>query len=254
PVGMNSTEVMQMIEARGDVVAACCSSRMRDLPSADAATAFIETGALGKIRVVRCRALRGAGPPPTKAPPVWRLNRSLNGGGILVNWGCYDLDYLLGITGWSLKPRLALAQTWSVPDAFSTYAAPGSDAETHVSALVLCDDNIVLNFERAEFVAASTDEAWQVLGDRGSLRLQMTPGQNKSIVFDEATPQGVVSRTIWQGDETPGSEHVGVLEDFARAIQSGDAPRTTLEQALVVQQITDAIYASAAQGVAAPVG
>ena len=254
PIGMNAAEVEQMIAARGNAVAACCSSRMRDLPSAAIAADVIASGALGQIRVVRCRALRGAGPPPTKAPPPWRLNRSLNGGGILVNWGCYDLDYLLGITGWTLKPRTALAQTWTVPEAFNAYAAPGSDAETHVSALVVCDDNIVLSFERAEFVAAATDEAWQVLGDRGSLRLQMTPGKDKRVIMDEATPEGVVSRTLWQGDEAQGSEHVAVLEDFAQAVRTGNAPQTTLEHALLVQQITDAIYTSAAQGVAAKVG
>lgn len=182
------------------------------------------------------------------------LTAQANGGGILVNWGCYDLDYLLGITGWTLKPRTALAQTWTVPEAFNAYAAPGSDAETHVSALVVCDDNIVLSFERAEFVAAATDEAWQVLGDRGSLRLQMTPGKDKRVIIDEATPEGVVSRTLWQGDEAPGAEHVAVLEDFAQAVRTGNTPQTTLEHALLVQQITDAIYTSAAQGVAAKVG
>jgi predicted dehydrogenase len=254
PVGMNAGEVEAMIAARGDVVAACCSSRMRGLPSAAVATEFIAGGALGQVRVVRCRALRAAGPPPTKAPPPWRLNRSLNGGGILVNWGCYDLDYLLGITGWTLRPRVALAQTWTVPDAFSAYAAPGSDAETHVAALVTCDDGIVLSFERAEFVATATDQAWSVLGDRGTLRLDMLPGTNKTMLFDEATPDGVVTRTIWQGEEAQGQDHVGVLEDFARAVRGEKPPRTTLEQALLVQQITDAIYHSAAQGVAAPVG
>ena len=26
-------------------------------------------------------------------------------GGILVNWSCYDLDYVMSITGWQLKPQ-----------------------------------------------------------------------------------------------------------------------------------------------------
>ncbi len=248
PVGLNAAEVEQLIAARGDLVAACCSSRMRGLPSAEIATEFIAGGALGSLRVVRCRALKAAPEPPGSPPPPWRLNRALNGGGILMNWGCYDLDYLLGITGWSLRPRLALAQTWQVPQTFGAYVASGSDAETHVAALITCDDGVVLSFERGEFVAGATDEAWQVLGDRGALRLQMTPGTAKTMLHDEATPRGVVSHTIWQGDEAWGAEHAGVLEDFARALRGGHAPRTTLEQALLVQQITDAIYASAERG------
>jgi predicted dehydrogenase len=37
----------------------------------------------------------------------------------------------------------------------------------------------------------------------------------------------------------------GVLRDFATAVLNNRSPKTTLEQALLVQQITDAIYLSA---------
>ncbi len=250
PIALNASEVRHMIAARGALIAGCCSSRMRGLPSASVASALIAGGALGQLRVLRCRALKGAGTPPQSPPPPWRLSRSMNGGGILVNWGCYDLDYLLGITGWAIEPRLALARAWGVPETFGAYAAPGSDAEAHVAALILCDDGLTISYERGEFVAGATDEAWQVLGDRGTLRLQMPPGANKTIWHDEATSQGVVSHLIWQGDEPGGSDHVHVLEDFARAVRENRAPRTSLEQALLVQRITDAIYASAERGAA----
>src|SRR4051812_27509481 len=244
PIALNAGEVRRMIAARGELIAGCCSSRMRGLPSASVASTLVASGALGQLRVVRCRALKGAGTPPQNPPP-WRLSRSMNGGGILVNWGCYDLDYLLGITGWAIEPRLVLARAWGVPETFSAYAAPGSDADAHVAALILCDDGLTISYERGEFVAGATDEAWQVLGDRGALRLQMPPGANKTIWHDEATTQGVVSSLIWQGDEPGGSDHVHVLEDFAQAVREKRAPRTSLEQALLVQRITDAIYASA---------
>ena len=114
PIGMNADEVRQMIAARGDRIAGCCQSRMRLTTGARTATEFIAQGSLGDLRVIRCRAWAAAGPPPPQLPPVWRLNKQLNGGGILVNWGCYDLDYLLGLTGWRLQPRHVLAQTWQI--------------------------------------------------------------------------------------------------------------------------------------------
>jgi predicted dehydrogenase len=253
PIALNAGEVRRMIAARGDLIAGCCSSRMRGLPSSSIATEVIASGVLGQLRVVRCRALKGAGAPPQNPPPSWRLSKAMNGGGILVNWGCYDLDYLLGITGWQIEPRLVLARSWGVPATFSAYAAPGSDAEAHVAALILCDGGLTISYERGEFVAGATDEAWHVLGDRGALRLQMLPGANKSIWHDQATPQGVVSNLIWQGDEPGGSDHIHVLEDFAQAVREHRAPRTSLDQALLVQQITDAIYASAERGEAVEV-
>jgi predicted dehydrogenase len=254
PVALTAGHVRELIAARGALTAGCCSARFRFLESARVAEAHIAGGALGALRVVRARAVIGAGAPPKAPPPAWRVSTALNGGGILMNWGCYDLDYLLGITGWSLVPRTVLAQTWTVPPTYAEYVAPGSDAETHVAALVLCEGGTAITFERAEFAAAATEVAWQITGDRGSLRLQMTPGAGREIVYDSAEAGGVASRVIWRGDETMAPTRIGVLEDFARAVRERRPPKTSLEQALLVQQISDAIYASARQGGGVEIG
>jgi predicted dehydrogenase len=246
---MNTGEVKAMIAARSNLTAGCCSSRFHFLASTQTVTAFIAAGALGRLRVARCRVIKPAGPPPSAPPPAWRLNRSLNGGGIMSNWGCYDLDYLLGVTGWSLHPQRVLAQMWPVPEAYLSHIAPGSDAETHLAALIRCADGVTITYERGEYVAAQAEESWQIIGDRGSLRLQMTPGKGKTIVFDRADSiHGVVSEVIWQGDEEYGAIPSSLLDDFALAIRAGRQPQTDLEKALVVQAITDAIYTSALRG------
>lgn len=249
PVAMNAGEVRQLVVARSQLTVACCQSRLRHTPSAKAAAAFIATGALGEIRLVRCRANKPAGPAPTTPPPAWRLNKSLNGGGILVNWGCYDLDYLLGLTGWHLQPRQVLAQAWPISPALAANVAPGSDAETHFAAFIRCAGNTVITFERGEYMPAYAEDAWQIIGSNGSLRLPMLPGENKKLLLDKVdSAKGVVTETLWEGTDSWGDQHAGVLEDFAGAVLDRRPPLTGLEQALVVQQITDAIYASAATG------
>ena len=254
PVAMNSQEVETMIAARGDLVAACCCSRYQFLKATSAVTECVASGALGPLRLVRCRAARAAGPPPQHPPPPWRLSRSLNGGGIMSNWGCYDLDYLFGITGWSLQPQTVLAQTWSVPPAFADYAAPESDAETHVTALIRCQDGIAISYERAEMVAAQNELAWELIGDNGSLRLQMTPAEDGRMThFSADATTGTASTTLCAADEDHAKVHAGPINDLAAAIRDGRPPQTSLERALVIQRITDAIYASADRGVAVAV-
>jgi predicted dehydrogenase len=245
PVALNADEVRQLIAARGDRVAACTSSRLRFLPSAKAVTAFVASGALGRLRMLRCRDVIAAGPPPDKPPPAWRLNRGLNGGGILVNWGCYDLDYLFGITGWRVRPQRVLARHWQNIDAYGVYAAPGSDAETHVSFFAQCDDGIALTYERGEFMPTATDEIWQLIGDTGALRMNMKPSRGKQIWYDQPSAAGTRSEVIWEGDEDWETQHRGPLADFVEAIQQRCEPATTLEHALLIQSLTDAVYASA---------
>jgi predicted dehydrogenase len=249
PVAMNAGEVRQLLDAKGDLVAGCCSSRFRFLPHAEEATAFVASGALGDLRVVHCRVMRQVKGAPKPNPPPWRLKKALNGGGTLMNWGCYDLDYLMGITGWRLKPTHVLARTWQVPPAFQAHAAEGPDAETHYSALIACENGTVIQMERAEMAAAGVESAWKLTGTSGSLDMTLDVGNEKEMVFHQADgDSGVRSETLWQGDESYEQILPKCVVDFAHAIRDGHAPKTSLEQALVMQEIFDAIYASADTG------
>ena len=168
-----------------------------------------------------------------------------------MNWGCYDLDYLLGLTGWSLKPKVVLAQTWGVPPQLASHVAPGSDAEAHFAALVRCEGGAVITFDRGEYMAARAEAAWQMIGTKGSLRLTMTACEGKKLFHDETSDEeGVVSNAIWEGDETHHAVRLGPMQDFVAAILEKREPKTSLEKALVVQKITDAVYASAECGTA----
>lgn len=255
PIAMNAAEVESLIAARGDLVSGCCSSRKRFTPSARLATQLITTGGLGELRTVHCRAIMGARGKPDTPRPAWRLIKSLNGGGILVNWGCYDLDYLLGITGWQLKPQTVFAQTWTVPKVFESHIAPGSDAETHYIALIQCEGDIVLSVERGEFMTMHSHADWEIIGTEGSLKLNMQDGKPDSVIHNRTTTEGgVESTTLPEEDETSEAQHDTPLSDFAAAIRENRQPITSLEKALVVQKVTDAIYASAATGGAVEIG
>ena len=251
PIAMNVGEVKQLIAARGDLVSGCCSSRNRFNKAARIATQLITSGGLGELRTVHCRALRGCGKEPDSPRPAWRLTKALNGGGILVNWGCYDIDFLLGITGWKLKPKTVLAQTWTIPPIFTSHIAPGSDAETHYTAHVQCEDGTVINLERGEFMANHSHSDWEIIGSTGSLKLKMGDGNPENIIHSQTTTaNGVSSDPLADSGDTEGPHYSNPLVDFAAAIRQNRQPITGLEQALVVQQITDAIYASAESGTA----
>ena len=112
---------------------------------------------------------------------------------------------------------------------------------------------VSLSIERGEFMPAHSASAWQIVGTNGSLTLSMT-GDEKRIVHDDTSAEeGVVSKTIWEGDDS-GRGNPGVIEDFALAVREEFPPATSLENSLVIAQISDAIYASARLGKAVEVG
>ena len=159
----------------------------------------------------------------------------------------------------TLKPRMALAQTWPVPPQVESHIAPDSDAETHYAALILCEGGTAITLERGEYMPSREEDAWQIVGTKGTLHLKMTPRVPNRIEFDRVAPEGVVSETIWEDKVTEPKDlspvlHGGTVEDFAAAILEGRRPKTGLEEALVVQKIADAIYASAESGRAVEIG
>lgn len=248
PVARSLAEIDALMGARGPLVGAGCSCRYRFMDSARAATEFMAGDPLGPLQVVRCRAIVPAGGQPSLPRPTWRLSHALNGGGILANWGVYDLDYLFGILGWRLRPERVLAGCWPVPPAFDHYAAPGSDAETHVAFTALCAGGTMLQYERAEFIAAEGDAAWEILGRDGALRLVMKSG-TKELVHTSGVPgEGARHELLWSGSDDDGPVHHGPIPDFCRAIRTGTPPMTTLEQSRVIQALTDAVYESSRRG------
>ncbi|MCS7264184.1 MAG: Gfo/Idh/MocA family oxidoreductase [Armatimonadetes bacterium] len=246
PVAMNAEEVKKMLAAKGNLIAGCCSCRYRFLPSFNFVKSFLESGALGQIRLIRIRTVKPDEGPPKILPPAWRLKRDLNGGGILMNWGCYDLDYLFALFNWQLKPKWVVANAWKIPPPFEPHVAPNSDAETHITALLLCEDGLTISYERGEYMPTAYEEGWEIIGEKGSLRFRMTPERFKTVNFYEAsTEAGVMPKIVWQGEENWDTVHEGVIDDFVRAILEGRQPATSLEQAFFVQKLTDTIYESA---------
>lgn len=250
PAALDAHEVRAMMAAQGDRVGACCSCRYRLYRTAEVAAGYLAGGRLGALRTVRCRATHPAGPPPSAPRPIWRMSKALNAGGILTNWGCYDLDFLLGIMGWSLVPRHALALTYQTPAQFQNHLPPNQDAECHVVGMLTCDDGIALTYERAETYTGEAEATWQFTGEAGQLGLHMTgvpEGANATAHL--APPEGgLETEVLCEAPATLRPGHASPAEDFVRAIVDGTEPTTTLDQALLVVRISDAFYASAEQG------
>jgi len=248
PVAMNAGEVQSLIDQQGGKIAGSCSCRYRFLGNTATVQSTLAAGRIGKLRTVRVRALF---PPPGKRPenpPAWRLIRRLNGGGILVNWGSYDLDFVLGVLGWTIRPMAATARTFSIPDPYADWIAPGSDAETHVIAQVRCEEDIVLNYERAEFHPGEREFSWSFSGDRGTLSV-LVGDENVRTKLVTIDKNGALEEALLSDEPIIYDDiHSGPVTDFAQAIESGGATRTPLSKALTIARITDAIYTSAENG------
>jgi predicted dehydrogenase len=247
PVAMNSTEVAAMIEAKGDRIAVCASSRLQFLESAGIVKGILQSGKLGELRVFRVKSTIAPGAKPEN-PPAWRYSTKLNGGGLAMNWGCYDLDYIFWLLDWSCRPSRIWAKTWQCAPEFKDHIAPQSDGETHYLAQILCDNDLLINLERGEFVCGLPENYCEVIGTKAGLRFGISPAKGKKIIiFEKETAAGFDEKTVWQGDDVWETAHRGTLSDFVNSVINNREPATSLEKALIVQKTIDNIYESASK-------
>jgi len=246
PAAMNAREMQRLIHARGGLVGACCSSRLRFLRCTQTVENILRQGRLGELRTIRSRGLFPIGPAPENEPPAWRLNSALNGGGLVMNWGSYDLDAIFGLTGWQLEPQTVLARQWTIPPAFQSHAARDSDGETHFIAMICCKDGPAISLERVELAPVRADATCEFIGTHGSLHFKLTTDVDNEVMQYSADPQqGAVSTRLWNGIEKDRLHHLGPVQDFAAAVIGNKPPKTTFEHALTIHRTIDAIYESA---------
>jgi predicted dehydrogenase len=261
PPAATSRDLRELIAARGQLTAGSCSPRFRTPASARAAAELIADGVLGDLRAIYVRGHRQAPARSAELPPAWRLSRSLNGGGVLWNWGPYDLDFVLGLTGWSLTPELAFGQTWPVSPELADWVPAGSDAEAHATALIRFTGGCTLNIDRGEYLPARDSAICQFIGSHGSLSVDMIAGSEPAgmiagsepaVTVEQLTDAGLcVTQTVDRSaDNTFDGRADYLIGDFASAVISGTQPLTTLENSLTILTTIEAIRTSAETGTA----
>ena len=248
PVAVTAGDVEVMLAAQGERVGACCSSRFRSTPPAHEATRILASGELGAIRQLSVSVLHPPRGEYDGTSPFFLHRPGWGGQGVLADWGCYDLDFMLGLSGWALEPESVLASVERLPAHFRAIAEPRNDVEVAVTAQVRMADGALLDYHRAMFAAVDEPrESWRIECEHGALDLKMVAGA-RGLVLQRFEAGGVATEVaVDEAWEWP-VIHRGPVIDFVDAILSGSEPMTSLRDALTVQRLTDAIYASAEAG------
>ncbi len=249
PAAAGVADLRALIDGSNGLVVACASARFRTTGAARAATAVIASGQLGTIREIRIHGHQGAPARPEVLPPAWRLQSDINGGGILWNWGPYDLDFALGICGWTLRPQAVFGQSWPIAPELTSWVPAGSDGETHGVGLIRFTDGAVLTIDRGEYLPTRSTDTVEILGTHGSITGNPHPGPTAGLVLTEIDPaSGVTLTKTMTLQEDYDAIGQGLIADFAGAIHTGGRPLTSVNNYLDIARITESIRDSARTG------
>lgn len=185
PLALTVDEAERMLAAADahGVVLAAASTRFRGLPHTEAVKRALDAGLVGRPYALRFQTAWARSRAGIEYQPQsrWFLDSAQAGGGVLMDWGPYDVSTLLDL----LRPvRVEVRDAWLGSPRLSTDPADVvHDVESHAGAalrVTLADGSTLpVVFERANHTPGEPVSAAELLGERGALRW---------VPFDSAEP------------------------------------------------------------------
>ena len=277
PLANTVAEARAMVAAaervRPDGVRAMIGFNYRRVPALALARQLLQAGRLGVVRHVRAVYAQDWIIDP-EFPLVWRLQSEQAGSGALGDLGAHIVDLAQHLLGQRITGVSALTETFvkerPLPEPSSGLTAGGTAGRGQVTVddaalfLARLDGGALGSFEATRFAAGRKNGLRiEVNGDRGSLAFDFE-SMNELQFFDGAEDLGTQGfRRIlvtepshpyfsawWPPGHLIGYEHTFTHQarDLLECLGTGSDPAPSFADGLQVQEVLEAVVASAASG------
>lgn len=249
PLVMNLDELarMETVQRRQPhLKVASCSSRFNVCPPVRRAREMIAAGQLGRILTVRLNSSIEL-PKALSALPAWKRHRSTSGGGLAMDWGVYDLDWLQFVLG-------DLFQPLSVMGSVDFFPGQGTGLETSYLAHLHCGGGLTIALERRPEHGPRFQRA-EIRGTEGGLDLPFMPGDNPhNLLWHRRTSHDELQTEVLP-EQVSGWDAIlsYPIVDLAHALSANREVASPLAAQAPIYRVIAALYQSASSGASVPV-
>jgi predicted dehydrogenase len=244
PMALSAREAESMVaaaEATGKVLA-CRQGDTRLAREVRTVREVVRSGILGEIYFMRLTARSLFRPGIEYNPEArWFLDRARAGGGVLYDWGVYDLEILCTVFGLLNIETITAITFGSVDRPEGDFPF---DVEEHVAATLTLKDGPMIFWERGWATHLPPENRWDFYGTKAGF----TFAPHSAVLHTEMNPQ--LTR-YGPGEavslETPPMAPPGpdVFQDFLLAVEGDRAPACSGREAAAMLRIIDDVYAAA---------
>jgi predicted dehydrogenase len=205
-------------------------------------------GRFGDVRHVEANYIRRRGIPGRGS---WFTSKEVAGGGALIDIGVHAIDLALyfldfpeivEVSG-QTRAQFGGREEYSFIEMWGEDIGPeGFDVDDSASAFIRCADGSTVSLEVAWATNRESSQDFVLRGTDAGAKFDKSTGD---LTVYESSEVGTDQLTDATVETRPNDAHKSEQEAFLAAVAAGEAPeRNTMEQALTVQRVIDAIYRS----------
>ncbi|APW98970.1 oxidoreductase [Halobiforma lacisalsi AJ5] len=216
----------------------------------------LDRGDLGEVSHVEANYVRRRGIPGRGS---WFTRRQIAGGGALIDLGVHAIDlamYLLDypevteVSGIA-RSEFGSREEYAYLDMWADDAGPaGFDVDDSASAFVRCADDQSISLEVAWATNRPANHEFVVRGTESAARFDLLEGDLSFYSASKIGPDHLEDTSI---ETRQNDTHTDEQRTFFDRIAADDPDDDSVEQALAVQRIVDAIYRSSEEGRTIPI-
>lgn len=234
PMALNTAQAQTMIDAcRANGVRLMICYYQRYNSRHQQIKQLLAAGAIGQVTAARINFSDYF--PPT--PGFWHHTPAISGGGPLMDLGIHCIDLISYLCG-------PVTQVCALVDTLAA-ESPVEDTATLLLKLANGAHAVVTSHWSTASFDPSQSNGLEIYGTKGSIQAAPISAKDSSGTLRLLTEQGVQDFSVAPGGPRP---HVALLEDFARALASGDPTPTAGEDGLAGLAVVEAAYQSAQSG------
>jgi predicted dehydrogenase len=205
-------------------------------------------GRFGELRHIEANYIRRRGIPGRGS---WFTSKEVAGGGSLIDIGVHAIDLALHFLDFpevvevsgQTRAQFGDREEYSFIEMWGEDIGPeGFDVDDSATAMIRCENGKTISLEVAWATNRENSQDFILRGTEAGAKFDKADGD---LTFYESSGVGTDHLTDSSVDTQPNDPHKSEQRAFLDAVEAGEAPdRNTMEQALTVQCVIDAIYRS----------
>ncbi len=217
-------KIICVVKKHKNLVALECSARHTRLqPKYKFIKKMIDSGKIGEVYFIFHKHVMPSTYIEYNPDGLWSLDKKFSGGGPIMDWGCYDLSFHLGLL--NDKPELKNIISFK-KGGIKKFLDKNikSNTEEHAACLMDFNNDLHYYYDCSTGIHSQESNLTQIYGTKGNLKFSYLTWDREDIEYDFIGVKGNVEKNILKVKSNGYDDNIKLIDHFIDCIINGINP------------------------------